>query len=100
MPCMVQRILQPNPEHEVRLNVAVMLFNVGMTPEDVTNIYGQLGWVDFDRNVTKNYLKDIYRSGYSDMSCRTLREEKLLCVQDDPSDCSCYGWSGGEVEWQ
>lgn len=99
MPCMVQRLTQPNPEHEVRMNCAVLLFNVGLNPQQVTDIYSRLGWVDFDRGTTRKHLESIYRSGYSDMSCQTLREKRLCVKTEEPKDCHCFGWSGGQPEW-
>lgn len=100
MPCMVERMLQPNPEHEVRMNGAVMLFNVGLNPQQVEDLYARLGWVDFDRGTTRKHLKSIYRSGYSDMSCSTLREKRLCTRSEEPSECPTFGWSGGACEWK
>jgi hypothetical protein len=99
MPCVCQRLVQPNPEHEVRFTAAVILFNVGLTPRQVEDIYARLGWVDFDRETTRKHLQSIYRTGYSEYTCRTMRS-KRLCVKDEaPTDCDCYGWSGTECEW-
>lgn len=101
MPCMVQRIQQPNPEHRVRLNCAVLLFNVGLNPQQVTDLFGSLGWVDFDRQKTQSYLEGIWTNKYSDMSCQTIRDEGMCHsdIADNPEQCHCYGWSGGQPEW-
>lgn len=98
MPCMVERIQQPNPGNRVRLNAAVMLFNAGLNPQQVENLFGQLGWVDFDREITRSKLDHAWKTGYSDMSCSSLRS-RGLCVKEDPKECHTYGWSGGQVEW-
>lgn len=99
MPCMVERLLQPNPEHHVRMNSAVIMFNAGLNPQQVENIYAGLGWVDFDRQTTRKHLKSIYENGYSDMGCQTLREKRLCVRSDDPESCETFGWSGGSKEW-
>jgi hypothetical protein len=100
MPCMVERLMQPNPEHKVRLNGAVMLFNVGLNPQQVETLFSELGWVDFDRKKTRKYLKQIYRRGYSDMNCESIRANRLCTRSDDPESCPCFGWSGGQPEWK
>lgn len=99
MPCMVQRLMQPNPEHEVRLNGAVLMFNCGLKPQHVLNIYSAIGWVDFSRETTRKHLRSIYRNGYSDMTCQTLRSKGLCVRADDPSDCPTYGWSDTDCGW-
>lgn len=96
MPCVVERLLQPNPEHIIRFQGAVLLFSVGLEPNDVLGIFGSLGWVDYDPTVTGKHLNHIYENRYSDMSCRSLREERLCTRQEEPSSCSCHGWSGGD----
>lgn len=102
MPCMVERITQPNPEHEVRINCAVLLFNVGLNPQQVESLYAKLGWVDWNRNITRSHLDYIYRNGYSDMTCKSIRERKLCVKEGDAAKkaCNCYGWSGGRPEWK
>lgn len=99
MPCMVERLDQPNPSHTVRVNGAVMLFNVGLNPPEVLSLFQRLNWTDWDRKTTKKHLNHIYRNGYSDQNCSTLRR-KGLCVVDDATECPCYGWSGGDAEWK
>lgn len=99
MPCMVERALSPNPAHEVRLNVAVLLFNVGLNVQQVENLLARLNWVDFDREYTRKILEQIYDHGYSDMTCASL-QERGLCVKADSEECHCYGWSGGQAEWK
>lgn len=100
MPCMVERLLQPNPEHHVRFNAAVLLYNVGLQPRQVDQIYRRLGWVDYDRATTLYHLKDIWQEGYADMSCDSIREKRLCTRGDDPKACTCYGWSNGRAEWK
>ena len=99
MPCMVERLDQPNPCQTVRVNGAVMLFNLGMNPQEVNALFRRLNWTDYDRKTTMKHLRHIYNNGYSDQSCWTLRR-KGMCVVDDPSDCPTHGWSGGKPEWK
>lgn len=99
MPCMVERLDQPNPSHTVRVNGAVMLFNVGLTVQEVVHLFTRLNWTDMDRQTTEKHLRYIYKKGYSDQNCSTLRR-KGLCVKEDPVECRTYGWSGGQAEWK
>lgn len=102
MPCMVQRILQPDPSQTVRFNASVLLFNCGMTPSQVQNIFAQIGWTNYDPEETERQLKQIYDRKYSDMSCSSLVKEEL-CVfnseEERKKECPTYGWSGGSCEF-
>lgn len=101
MPCMVQRALQTggSPAHKVRLNTAVLLFNLGRTPTEVADIFERIGWQNFDRQTTEKQLDQIYSHGYSSMSCSTLRRIGLCVHADDPESCPTFGWRGGEKIW-
>lgn len=99
MPCMVQRLLDdPNPDHDVRINATVMLFNVGLTPPEVVELYDRINWVDFDRQKTEKYVRGLWKNPVSDMRCETLISRRL-CVVEDKQECPTYGWSGGQPEW-
>jgi hypothetical protein len=108
MPCMYERIQQPEPDHRIRQNFAVMMFNIGFSKEEVHNIIQRIGWVDYDYETTKSQLEQIYRRGYSDRTCASLRKAGLCTVHvdgkdpevDDHRECPTYGWSGGKVEWK
>jgi len=101
MPCMVERLVDdPNPDHDVRVNATVMLLNTGLTPQTVAELYERIGWVDFDREKTVDYVRGIYRKGYSDQNCKTLRGKGLCTRSENPEDCPCFGWSGGQPEWK
>jgi len=99
MPCMYERIQQKNPDHKVRMNCAVLLFNCGMSVEDVHDLYARIGWFDYKPQVTKQQLEHIYRERYTEMSCATLRSKGFCTRMDDPKSCEMFGWSGGEAEW-
>lgn len=98
LPCMVDRLLQPNPSQAVRFNGAVLLFNAGLTRQEVFDIFRRCGWTDWDPSTTKYHLNHIYRKGYADMSCSSLRRDGY-CVVDEPTECPCYGWAGGKVAY-
>lgn len=100
MPCMYERIVQPEPSHAVRRNSAVLLFNAGVAPSGVFEIFRSIGWRDWDPKVTKNQLQHLYEKGYSDMNCESLQREGLCVRRDDPTRCDCFGWSGGKCEWR
>ena len=100
MPCMYERIQQPEPDHAIRRNCAVLLFNLGMKPGEVVDLFSRIGWVDWNREITKEQLEQIYRKGYADMSCWTLRKEGFCTRADRPTDCPTFGWSGGRAEWK
>lgn len=100
MPCMYENLLlDPEPPHQIRVNAAVMLFNLGLTPDEVLDVFGAIGWSDWDRQVTAKHLRYIYRKGYSDMNCETLQREGYCTRTDDPESCPTHGWNGGEAEW-
>lgn len=100
MPCMYENVLgDPEPPHKVRLNSAVLLFNVGLKPAEVADLFGQLGWRDYDRETTMKHLKHVYKKGYSDMNCETIQQEGYCTRVEDPENCVAHGWSGGEAEW-
>lgn len=100
MPCMYQRIQQPEPDHSVRRNCAVILFNIGLKPGEVLDLFSRIGWTDWNRQITRKQLKQIYNHGYSDMSCQTIRADGFCTRADDPHSCPTFGWSHGRAEWK
>lgn len=100
MPCMYERVIQPNPGHEVRRNLAVMLFNIGFDVDQAEAFIRRLKWRDFNPKITKKQLQHIWKNGYADMSCRTMQTKGLCTRQEDPHSCPTYGWSGGSAEWR
>jgi len=99
MPCMYERLVQPNPHHMVRFNSAILLFNAGFSREEIEDMFMSLGWVDADRKKTRKFLKQIHKRGYSDMSCQTIQSLGLCTRKEEPEECSTYGWGGGQAEW-
>lgn len=107
MPCVYERIQQPEPDHRIRQNFAVLMFNIGFTREEVHDIIQRIGWVDYDYQETKSQLDQIWNHGYSDMTCASIRKKGLCTVHEEGKDpeveeheeCPTYGWSGGRVEW-
>ena len=101
MPCVYENLLlDPEPPHKIRLNAAVLLFNVGLDVGEVLDLFEAIGWSDWDRQVTARQLDQIHKRGYSDMSCQKLRKDGYCTRSDNPPDCPTFGWSGGAPEWK
>lgn len=101
MPCMYQRLMQNDPGHMVRLNGAVMLYNIGLGPDQVFEVFRALDWNDWDAPTTKKQLRQIYKRSYADMSCQTLQQQGL-CVfghKDRKMECPTYDWKGGNQKY-
>ena len=106
MPCVRERFFSPNPQHEIRLTGAVLLFQSGFLPKEVQDIIERIGWVDYDPDKTQSFLNQIYKKRYSEFSCQTL-QSRGLCVQspefddygDEPKDCETYKWTSGEATY-
>lgn len=104
MPCMYKRIQTRNPDHDVRFNTAILLFNCGLRPRDVVDIYSRLGWFDFDKDITLRHLENIWDNGYSSMSCKTIQERGLCnpeweSLDERKAECPTFGWEGGDTLW-
>lgn len=101
LPCMYKRITTRNPAHPVRFNCAVMMFNVGMTVDDIVEVYSRLGWADFDANVTRRFAQQIKERGYADMSCAAIQAEGLCMYQQGKREeqCETFGYPGGVQKW-
>lgn len=99
LPCMVERVKQRNPDHRIRLNFAVMLFNLGYSPDEVCEIIKRLRWKDFNEEMTMKYLRQIYSKKYSDHSCDTLMSKGYCVYPDDPDQCPTKGWKGGNLQY-
>jgi len=100
MPCLREQVLRPNPTHDVRHNLAVHLFNCGMSVNEALDFIEALDWVDFDASTTRYQLEQIYRSGYSDKSCYAMMENGYCTYPKKPTECPTYRWSGGQCEWK
>lgn len=99
VPCVRERILTRDPHHKIRQNFAVMLFNYGFSIEEAHKVIRKLGWKDYDPEMTKKQLKNIYRNKYADMSCQWLFDQGFCVHKENPPSCPTYGWSGGHQEY-
>jgi hypothetical protein len=99
MPCMYERIQQQNPDHKVRMNSAVLMFNAGLSVDEVHDLFARIGWFDYNPKVTRPQLEQIYRERYTEMSCATLRQKGFCTRMDDPESCEAYGWKGRKAKW-
>ena len=104
LPCVRERFLGRNPDHLIRFNGVVLLFQAGFSPSEVKNIIRKIGWVDYDESLTDKMVKQIWNRKYSEMPCNTLQKNGL-CVfgpsfenhSNEPSDCETYGYSSGKA---
>lgn len=104
LPCVRDRFLRENPDHMIRFNGVVFLYQAGFSVEEVRNIIKEIGWIDYDPEVTRKMTKQIYERKYSESSCSKLMSLGL-CVQgedfeehgNEPSDCETYKWTSGEA---
>lgn len=100
MPCMAEGIIQPEPDHRIRQNCAVLLFNLGMSKREVCDLFSRIGWVDWKRKKTMDQLNQIWRNGYADRSCASIMKDGMCTRIENPEDCETYLWSGGRAEWR
>lgn len=100
MPCMYEGIIQPEPDHRIRQNCAVMLLNLGMSKQEICDLFSRIGWVDWKRKKTMNQLNQIQRNGYADRSCASIMKDGLCTRIENPEDCPTYRWSGGRAMWK
>lgn len=106
LPCVRERFLSANPDHMIRFNGTVLLFQAGFSLEEVRAIIRGIGWVDYDQGITETMTKSIWKGKYSENSCSTLTSLGL-CVygpefdefSDDPVDCDTYKWTGQEPRY-
>lgn len=99
MPCMQEHLFQPNPDHKIRQNFAVMMYNAGYTPDEVHAIIEKMGWRDYDRKHTRYQLKQIWKGKYVDMSCNSMWMEGYCVHSEDTKGCPTYKWRGGNCEY-
>lgn len=99
LPCVRERVLTYNPDHKIRWDFAVLMFNYGFTKHELHDIIRELGWKDYDREKTMQQLDNIWEHNYADMSCATLMAEGYCTRQDAPTACPTYGWSGGNMSY-
>lgn len=69
-PCLYRHIIMPDPPHCVRVAATVDLLRF-FSPEEVFNFYKELGWDDFNPNITAYQIESCRR--LKPYSCRTLR---------------------------
>jgi hypothetical protein len=104
MPCVRERFLSANPDHMIRFTGTVLLYQAGFHPEEVQKIISQIGWVDYDREITKKMTESIWKNRYSELSCSRL-QRLGLCVHgpnfdefsNDKEDCDTYRYTSGKA---
>lgn len=106
LPCVRERFLRSNPDHMIRFNGVVLLYQAGFQPEEVREIIREIGWIDYDEKITRKMTEQIWNRRYSEMTCNKL-QSLGLCVygpnfeeySDDPSDCETYRYHSGDCLW-
>lgn len=104
MPCIRERFFTQNPHHKVRFNGVALLYQVGFRPEEVREIIADIGWIDYDRDITYKMTEQIWNRRYSEMKCESLYSLGL-CVHgemfedysNEPKDCETHKYTSGEA---
>jgi len=104
LPCVRERFLSSNPHHMIRFTGTVLLYQVGFKPKEVQEIISQIGWIDYDRKVTKKMTENIWKSKYSELSCSRL-QSLGLCVynsnfeqySNEKEDCETHRYKSGKA---
>lgn len=107
LPCVSERFLRSNPDHMIRFNGVVSLYQSGFTPEEAREIIRNLGWVDYDEKITRKMTEQIWNRGYSESTCNKI-QSLGLCVHgpgfddfsDNPSDCEVHRYESGDCLWK
>lgn len=100
MPCVYERAVQPNPHHDIRYQVAAMLFNLGFSPTEAHDIIRRLGWIDYDPDITEKQIQSVWNGTTGERGCKRLMATGLCQRAEDPKDCEAYGWQGGKQLWK
>jgi len=106
LPCVEERFFSSNPHHMIRFSGVALLYSAGYTPTEVQQIIANIGWVDYDRQITKKMTEQIWNRKYSELPCHKL-QSLGLCVHspefeeygDEPKDCETYKWTSGEASY-
>jgi len=106
IPCVRERFFTSNPHHMVRFSGVTLLYQMGYSPVEVRQIIRNIGWVDYDEDITYKMTEQIWSREYSELPCSKL-QSLGLCVQspefekygDEPSDCETYKWTSGEARY-
>jgi len=88
----------------IRFGGVTFLYMAGFKPQEVREIISKLGWVDYDRKITRKMTEQIWQRRYSELSCSKL-QSLGLCVfgpefdeySDEPEDCETYKYKSGEA---
>lgn len=99
MPCVYERAMTANPDHPIRIELAIMMFNLGFNVDSVHSIIKQLDWLDYKPRMTEKQLRQIYRRKYASKGCKGMREDGYCTRSDEPKKCPAYGWKGGQVDY-
>lgn len=99
-PCVLYFSCTSEPDHFIRTTLACELAWLDYSPEEITKLIENLGWSDFNREITLYHTRKIWQKVHSKTeklypaSCRTLR--KLGYCLKDKFNCEDwnYWWAG------
>jgi len=81
-PCLYNKIIGKNPRHQVRVAATVDLLQSGFSPETIFNIYKQLGWEDFNPEITRYQINSCkHLLPYSCKKLRQLGIPEVCCIR-------------------
>jgi hypothetical protein len=83
-PCILGHIIRTNPCHMARVAAGLELLQI-FTVEQITNIFGKIGWYDFNKRITKYHLGKL--EGQHPMG-----PTKLTIYQLHTKSCVCYSY--------
>ena len=82
-PCLYHGITRRNPRHDARVAATIDLLR-DWSPNEITQIYSTLNWMDWNSNVTRAQILTCQK--YKPYSCKKLRGLGL-CIVDIPEEC-------------
>jgi len=97
IPCLQELVVRANPPHKIRMALAIELLNAGLTVDEIVQTCSQLGWADWDPQVTRKQVRQIRDTGYDSFSCAQIQSDgHCLWSHDERADeCDDYGFPGG-----
>jgi len=76
-PCVFNAVNHIHPSYKLRSIATVDLYDIGFNEEQITQLFSELGWEDFNEETTRlkvNYYCSGYRNGVKPTGCQKLRE--------------------------
>ena len=97
MPCVYEHAFATNPLNAVRVKLGAMMLSAGLTVRECDMLIRELGWIDYEKDVTRYQLKKLKESGRGDFGCSTMQQKGLCVRADNPETCETHGYRGGNT---